>query len=156
MNKAEFYIRNGKYNAHNGCFIYYEVAPRHFWAEMNAKEITVCYGPLSGDCEYWDLDKKHKENLLKIIDADGFDTRKLLKYVRDNDMNKKAEVKNGLGVKLNLFKRGVDGNAFSLLGLFRKTAQRQGFTDEQINPIIEDAKKGDYSHLVYTLTSNCN
>jgi len=148
------YIKNGRYNASSNMFIYYEKSNKNFWASIDDKKIEVCYGPCSGDCDYWDLDIKHKDELLKIVDNYGFDTRKLLKYVKYNNLNKKEEVKNGLGVKLNLV--GKDGNSFSLLSLFSRTALKQGFTVEQINPILEEARSGDYSHLLCTLLDNCN
>lgn len=46
-----------------------------------------------------------------------------------------------------------DGNAFALLGQFKHHARRQGWSNEDINQVMEDAKSGDYSHLVSTLMS---
>lgn len=55
-------------------------------------------------------------------------------------------------VKLNLI--GLDGNAFVLLGAFRKAALRQGYSEKSINEVIEDAKSGDYAHLLSVLLEN--
>lgn len=55
-------------------------------------------------------------------------------------------------VKLNLI--GVDGNAFVLWGTFRKAALRQGYSEESVNEVIEDAKSGDYAHLLSVLLEN--
>lgn len=58
---------------------------------------------------------------------------------------------NGL-VKLDLI--GLDGNAFSLMGAFKKAARRQGWTAEAIDAVIEECKSGDYDHLLCTLMEN--
>lgn len=152
MNKL--YIRNGKYNASRGMFIYYEVGSNNFFASEDGKKIEVCYGPLSGGCDYWDLSLEHKKALLGIVAEHDFDTRKLLAYTRKHDMHKHEEVPNGLGVKLSLV--GLDSNAFALLAAFKRAARKQGFTEEQYIPIIEDAQSGDYSHLLSVLMNNTN
>jgi len=46
---------------------------------------------------------------------------------------------------------GLNGNAFVLLGTFQKNAKRQGWTPEEINPVIEQATSGDYNNLLATL-----
>ena len=46
---------------------------------------------------------------------------------------------------------GLNGNAFVLLGTFQKNAKRQGWTQEEINPVIEQATSGDYNNLLATL-----
>ena len=55
-------------------------------------------------------------------------------------------------VKLNLI--GLDSNAFVLLGAFRKAAIRQGYSEESVDKVIEDAKSGDYDHLLSVLLEN--
>lgn len=57
--------------------------------------------------------------------------------------------------KLNLRLVGLDGNAFVLLGNFRKKAQSSGWTDEEIEKVLTEAKSGDYSHLLNVLSSYC-
>ena len=148
------YIKKGRYNPSNNMFIYYEIGNKCFWAGNDGKTIEVCYGPSSGGCDYWDLPMKSKKDLLQIIDENGLDTRKLLKYTRANDINKEKETKNGLGVKLNLV--GKDGNAFSLLSLFRRQALKQGIDEIEVERVMKEAKSSDYSHLICTLMDNCN
>jgi hypothetical protein len=46
---------------------------------------------------------------------------------------------------------GVDGNAFALMAHFQRVARREGWSKEEINAVIDEAKSGDYDHLVVTL-----
>lgn len=55
-------------------------------------------------------------------------------------------------VKLNLV--GLDGNAYSLLGAFSQAAKRQGWTPEEVTKVLDEAKAGDYDHLLMTLVSH--
>ena len=55
-------------------------------------------------------------------------------------------------VRLNLV--GLDGNAFSLMGAFRKAAHRQGWTPEEIQEVLDECMEGDYNHLLKTLMEN--
>lgn len=55
-------------------------------------------------------------------------------------------------VKLNLI--GLNSNAFVLLGAFRKAALKQGYSEESVNEVIENAKSGDYNHLLSVLLEN--
>ena len=52
-------------------------------------------------------------------------------------------------VKLNLV--GLDGNAFSVMGAFRKAARRQGMPKEEIDQVLAEAMSGDYNHLLVTI-----
>ena len=52
-------------------------------------------------------------------------------------------------VCLNLV--GLDGNAFSLMGAFSKEARRQGWKPDEIKTVIDECKRGDYDHLLFTL-----
>ena len=56
-------------------------------------------------------------------------------------------------VSLNLV--GVDGNAFSIMGAFKKQAKREGWTKEEIDSVINEATSGDYNHLVATISNHC-
>lgn len=51
---------------------------------------------------------------------------------------------------------GIDGNAFMVLGAWKKQARREGWTSEQISQVIADAKSGDYSHLICTIQEHCD
>lgn len=55
-------------------------------------------------------------------------------------------------VKLNLV--GLDGNAFALLGAFDKAAKKAGWSKQQINEVMSEARSGDYNHLLRTLMAN--
>jgi len=57
--------------------------------------------------------------------------------------------------KVNLRLVGLDGNAFCLLGAFQRQARREGWSEEEIKAVIEEAKSGDYSHLIATLSNYC-
>jgi hypothetical protein len=46
---------------------------------------------------------------------------------------------------------GADGNAYNLLGLARRAATKAGWSTEQWNAVCEEAKSGDYDHLLRTL-----
>ena len=55
-------------------------------------------------------------------------------------------------VKMKLV--GLNSNAFVLLGVFEKNARRQGWTEEEIDSVIDDATSGDYNHLLSVLMDN--
>lgn len=46
---------------------------------------------------------------------------------------------------------GQDGNAFSLLAYFNDRAKRSGWTKEEIEEVMTEAKSSDYKHLLATL-----
>lgn len=52
-------------------------------------------------------------------------------------------------VKLDL--TGVDGNAYVIMGAFKKQAQKEGWTEQEIEVILEEAKSKDYDHLLATI-----
>lgn len=45
---------------------------------------------------------------------------------------------------------GEDGNAFAILGRCRRSLQKAGATNEQIQEFLDEAKTGDYDHLLQT------
>jgi len=55
-------------------------------------------------------------------------------------------------VKMNLV--GMDGNAFAILGAFSKNARRQGWSEEEIATVRDEATSGDYNHLLVTIMDN--
>lgn len=57
--------------------------------------------------------------------------------------------------KVTLTLVGVDGNAFAILAAFRRAAKRQGWTDSEIAAVLDDAKSGDYNHLLGTIMAHC-
>ena len=46
---------------------------------------------------------------------------------------------------------GADGNAFMILGLFQRGAERAGWTPEQIARTRTEAMRKDYDHLLATI-----
>lgn len=45
---------------------------------------------------------------------------------------------------------GQDGNAFNILGLAKKAASEAGWDKERFDQFLEQAIRGDYSHLLQT------
>ena len=56
-------------------------------------------------------------------------------------------------VNLNLI--GVNGNAFMIIGVFKRQAQKEGWTPEEIDKVILEAKSSDYVHLLATIENHC-
>lgn len=44
-----------------------------------------------------------------------------------------------------------DGNAFALIGGWKRAARREGWSEDEIDAVITDAMLGDYDHLVQTI-----
>lgn len=44
-----------------------------------------------------------------------------------------------------------DGNAFAILGGWRRAARNQGWSEDTIEAVLKEAKSGDYDHLVQTI-----
>lgn len=57
--------------------------------------------------------------------------------------------------KITLELVGLDGNAFSLMGAFRKQARKEGWSQSEIDEVLKEAMTGDYNHLLATLTDYC-
>ena len=55
-------------------------------------------------------------------------------------------------VKMQLV--GMDGNAYSVMGVFQRETRRQGWTPEEIKGVIAEAMSGDYDHLLATIMDN--
>ena len=45
---------------------------------------------------------------------------------------------------------GEDGNAFLILGRVMKALKRGGATPEEVQEYLDEAKSGDYNHLLAT------
>ena len=52
-------------------------------------------------------------------------------------------------VKVDLLR--VNGNAYSLLGVFGAKAREQGWNEAEIEAVQTEAMSGNYEHLVQTL-----
>jgi len=57
--------------------------------------------------------------------------------------------------KVNLTLVGMDGNAFVILGAFQRQARMDGWTAEEINEVMDEARSGDYDNLLATISSHC-
>ncbi|MGY8909796.1 MAG: hypothetical protein ACKVIG_08050 [Flavobacteriales bacterium] len=56
-------------------------------------------------------------------------------------------------VNLNLI--GVNGNAYAIMGAFRKQARKEGWSAEEIKAVIDEAISNDYPHLLATIENHC-
>ncbi len=56
-------------------------------------------------------------------------------------------------VNLNLV--GINGNAFALMGAFRKQARKEQWTEEEISAVLKEARSADYDYLVFVLSNHC-
>jgi len=56
---------------------------------------------------------------------------------------------------VNLDLVGVNGNAFMIMGVFRRQAKREDWTQEEIDLVLTEAKSGDYNHLLATIENHC-
>ena len=56
---------------------------------------------------------------------------------------------------VNLDLVGVNGNAFMIMGVFRRQAKREGWAQEEIDLVLTVAKSGDYNHLLATIENHC-
>lgn len=53
--------------------------------------------------------------------------------------------------KIDLELRGLDGNAFALMGAFQQQARRERWTKEEIKAVLDECQSGDYDYLLQTL-----
>ena len=58
--------------------------------------------------------------------------------------------------KVSLELVGLDSNAFSLMGAFRRQARKEKWTDDEIKFVLDKCISGDYNNLLGTLMSVCN
>jgi len=56
---------------------------------------------------------------------------------------------------VNLDLVGVNGNAFAIMGVFKRQAKRDGWTQEEIDTVLTEAKSGDYNYLLATISNHC-
>jgi hypothetical protein len=53
-------------------------------------------------------------------------------------------------VKLNLV--GLDGNAFAVMGAWRRAAKKAKRTSAEIDAVLADCMSGDYNHLLNVIS----
>ncbi len=56
---------------------------------------------------------------------------------------------------VNLDLVGVNGNAFMIMGVFQRQAKKEGWSEEEIDSVLKEAKSGDYNHLLATIQNHC-
>lgn len=56
---------------------------------------------------------------------------------------------------VNLDMVGHNGNAFAIMGVFKRQARKEGWTQEEIDAVLDEAKSGDYDHLLATIIAHC-
>jgi hypothetical protein len=56
---------------------------------------------------------------------------------------------------VNLELVGINGNAFMIMGVFQRQARKEGWTQEEIDLVLEEAKRSDYNHLLATISNHC-
>ena len=64
-------------------------------------------------------------------------------------------MENKIGKTVDLELVGVDGNAYAIMGVFSRQARREGWTQEEIDQVLEEAQSGDYNHLLATIMTYC-
>ena len=50
---------------------------------------------------------------------------------------------------------GVNGNAFAIMGVFQRQAKREGWTQDEIKQVLDEAKSKDYNYLLATIENHC-
>ena len=56
---------------------------------------------------------------------------------------------------VNLELVGVNGNAFMIMGVFQRQAKKEGWSQQEIDLVLEEAKSSDYNHLLATISNHC-
>ncbi|MGJ8665156.1 MAG: hypothetical protein ACSHW7_02220 [Patiriisocius sp.] len=56
---------------------------------------------------------------------------------------------------VNLDLDGVNGNTFFIMGAFKRQAKREGWTQDEINEVLKEAKSRDYNHVLSTIKNHC-
>lgn len=64
-------------------------------------------------------------------------------------------MENKIGKTIDLELVELDGNAFALMGAFRHQARKEGWSQEEIQVVLDEAMLGDYDHLLQTLVTYC-
>ncbi|PQJ80667.1 hypothetical protein [Polaribacter porphyrae] len=56
---------------------------------------------------------------------------------------------------VNLDLVGVNGNAFMIMGVFQRHAKKEGWSQQEIDLVLAEAKSSDYNHLLTTIENHC-
>lgn len=58
-------------------------------------------------------------------------------------------------VKVEIDWHHQDGNAFAVMGEFKRQAKKAGWTPEEINEVLDECMTQDYDHLISTIMEYC-
>ena len=58
--------------------------------------------------------------------------------------------------KVNLKLVDLDGNAYSIMGAFRRQAKKESWSEQEIDVVLKEAMSSDYDHLLSTICKHCN
>ena len=56
--------------------------------------------------------------------------------------------------KVTLKLDGMDGNAFAIMGNFRRQALREGWSQSEVDVVLKDAMSDDYDHLLSVIINH--
>ena len=62
-----------------------------------------------------------------------------------------TEAVKSIKTRVNLKLVGLDGNAFFLLGTFKRAALKQGWNADEVKAVMAEATSSDYDHLLATM-----
>ena len=48
-----------------------------------------------------------------------------------------------------------DGNAFTILGSFRRQSRKEGWSEDEIKEVMDEARSRDYNYLLSTIQKHC-
>ena len=65
------------------------------------------------------------------------------------------ENKNEINKTVNLDLTTIDSNIFAIFGAFSRQARREKWTQQEIDTVLEEAKKHDYNHAIATISEYC-
>ena len=65
------------------------------------------------------------------------------------------ENKNKINKTVNLDLTTIDSNIFAIFGAFSRQARREKWAQQDIDAVLEEAKKHDYNHAIATILEYC-
>lgn len=66
---------------------------------------------------------------------------------------KYLNLKNFLKIDEKLFLFIIE--TFMIMGVFQRQARKEGWTQEEIDLVLKEAKSSDYNHLLATISNHC-
>ncbi len=49
----------------------------------------------------------------------------------------------------------INGNSYAIMAAFRRQAMREGWGDDEVTEVFEDAQSGDYTHFMEVIDKHC-